>query len=565
MLNDELTSQTREQRSLVDLFLKFAGSRSEFLQYDNGYRSWRYTYAQVGGAALNFAARLRSEGIGKGDKVIFWSENRPEWIAAFWGCVLDGIVVVPIDYRASPVLLRRVQEIVDARLILIGEEVQLPAWERQPPVWRLSDLEWTAASREAPSASINKDDIAEIVFTSGSTGEPKGVLITHGNILANLVSPERVVSKYGKWFRPVLPLRFLSLIPLSHMFGQALSMFILPLIPGVAVFMRGYSPQEIVRQIRSRRVSVVAAVPKILEVLREDILRRFPEAARPPLAGAHWVLRWWQYRRIHSFFGWKFWAFIVGAAPLAKEVEEFWSRLGFAVIQGYGLTETAPIVSFNNPFGIKKGTVGKPVAGMEVKIAPDGEILVRGELVMHGYWRNPAETARVLVPDEDQPDAAPWLHTGDIGHIDDKGRILITDRKKDMIVNDKGDNISPQKIEGMLTLQPEIAQAMIAGDRRPYTVALIVPDAEWALGWAQAQDEKFDMKALQQLPSFRAAIRAAIDRVNDEVAVIEKVRQFIFADAAFAIANEEMTTSLKIRRHKLQERYGARLDALYKG
>jgi long-chain acyl-CoA synthetase len=182
---------------------------------------------------------------------------------------------------------------------------------------------------------------------------------------------------------------------------------------------------------------------------------------------------------------------------------------------------------------------------------------------MLGYWRGAAETARVLIVDPDVPGSPPWLHTGDIGHIDAAGRIRITDRKKDMIINDKGDNVSPQKLEGMLTLQPEIAQAMVVGDRRPYVVALIVPDAEWALCWAQEQGERFDLHALQELPAFRTAIRAAIDRVNGDVSVTEKIRQFAFADEPFAIANEEMTPSLKIRRHKLKERYGARLDGLY--
>ncbi|MEN9717716.1 MAG: hypothetical protein RIQ99_594, partial [Pseudomonadota bacterium] len=157
-----------------------------------------------------------------------------------------------------------------------------------------------------------------------------------------------------------------------------------------------------------------------------------------------------------------------------------------------------------------------------------------------------------------------WLHTGDIGHIDPAGRIVITDRKKDMIVNDKGDKVSPQKIEGMLTLQPEIAQAMVVGDKRPYLVGLIVPDAEWALEWARANDEKFDFQALQGLPAFRSAVRTALDRVNQDLSVIEKVRQFAFADEAFTIENEEMTPSLKIRRHKLKERYGKVLDGLYK-
>lgn len=210
-------------------------------------------------------------------------------------------------------------------------------------------------------------------------------------------------------------------------------------------------------------------------------------------------------------------------------------------------------------------TVGPPLRGVEVKIAEDGEILVRGELVMHGYWRNDAETARTLQVDPADPAGLPWLHTGDIGHLDAKGRIVITDRKKDMIVNDKGDNIAPQKVEGMLTLQPEIAQAMVSGDKRPYVVGLIVPDAEWALEWARENGEKFDLKALQDLPAFRNAVRAAVDRTNADLSVIEKVRQFAFADEAFTIENEEMTPSMKIRRHKIRERYQERIDGLYRG
>ena len=241
----------------------------------------------------------------------------------------------------------------------------------------------------------------------------------------------------------------------------------------------------------------------------------------------------------------------------------FFAGLGLTMLQGYGQTESGPIVSVTRPSaGLKLDTVGPPMHGVRVKIAEDGEILVAGELVMKGYWRAEAETARTLVPDAD---GTIWLHTGDIGHFDEAGRIVITDRKKDMIVNDKGDNISPQKLEGMLTLQPEIAQAMVMGDRRPYVVGLIVPDAEWALAWSREQGEKFDMAGLQGLPAFRSAIRASLDRVNDDLSVIEKIRSFTFADAPFTIESEEMTPSLKIRRHKIKERYGPRLDALYKG
>jgi long-chain acyl-CoA synthetase len=261
--------------------------------------------------------------------------------------------------------------------------------------------------------------------------------------------------------------------------------------------------------------------------------------------------------KIRAKFGGRMKAMVSGGAPLNPDIGVFFDSMGLTMLQGYGQTESGPVISCNRPaVGIKMDTVGPPMRGVEVKIAEDGEILVRGELVMHGYWQNPEETAKALQDG--------WLHTGDIGHLDEQGRIKITDRKKDMIVNDKGDNVSPQKVEGMLTLQPEIAQAMVFGDKRPYIVGLIVPDADWALEWARREGERFDLKALESLPAFRSAVRAAIDRVNADLSVIEKVRQFAFADEAFSIDNEEMTPSLKIRRHKLKDRYGERLGQLYR-
>jgi len=462
-------SRSPSRQNLADLFREFSQSPEEFIEYDNGYRSWKYTYIEVAHAARHFAMRLDKHKVRKGDKVIFWSENRPEWVAAFWGCILSGVIVVPIDYRTSPRFLRHVQEIVDARLILIGEEVQLSPSDRQLPAWRLSELEWTNENCEAPSVRIERDDIAEIVFTSGATGEPKGVLITHGNILANIVSPEQIVSRYAKWFRPLFPVRFLSLIPLSHMFGQVITLFILPLIPGVAVFMRGYSPHEIVRQIRTRRISVVVAVPKILEVLRKQILRQFPEAAQLPQVQSHWVWRWYHHRRIHSSFGWKFWAFIVGGAPLAKELEEFWSGLAFAVVQGYGLTETAPLVAFNNPFDTKEGTVGKPIAGVEIKIAPDGEILVRGESVTSGYYQVSAETVSAF--------AGGWFHTGDLGSFDDAGNLIIRGRKKEMIVTPEGLKVFPEDVEAVLNEIPGVRESAVVGRDHVHAV-LVLEDTD---------------------------------------------------------------------------------------
>jgi long-chain acyl-CoA synthetase len=213
------------------------------------------------------------------------------------------------------------------------------------------------------------------------------------------------------------------------------------------------------------------------------------------------------------------------------------------------------VISCNRPkAGIKLDTVGPPLKNTEVRIAEDGEILVRGELVMKGYWRNEALTDRTVVDG--------WLHTGDVGHLDARGRIVITDRKKDIIVNDKGDNVAPQKVEGMLTLQPEIAQAMVWGDRRPYLVGLIVPEQDWTQEWAKAHGRP--AADLRDDPEYLRALSAAVDRVNGELSVTEKVRRFILADAPFSVDNQQLTPSIKIRRHVLKEAYGERLEALYK-
>ena len=245
-------------------------------------------------------------------------------------------------------------------------------------------------------------------------------------------------------------------------------------------------------------------------------------------------------KKIKAKFGGRMKAMVSGGAPLNPEVGLFFQSIGLPMLQGYGQTEAGPVISCNRPAaGIRMDTVGPPVKDCEVRMAEDGEILVRGELVMHGYWRNPEETARVLKDG--------WLATGDIGHFDDRGRIKITDRKKDLIVNDKGDNVSPQRVEGMLTLMPEIAQAMVYGDRKPHLVALLVPDPEF-----------------EKTADLQQRLSKAVDKVNADLSVIEKVRRFIIADAPFTVENEQMTPSLKIRRHVLKQVYGDRLESLYK-
>ncbi len=444
--------------TLVDYFRDIVTTPGDFLVYDDGYRRRVHTYADVGRAARGFAARLAAAGIRHGDKVVLWGENRPEWIAAYWGCVIAGIVVVPIDYRSSPDFVVRVRRVVDARVVLVGEDI--PAVDPDDPVlheaavWPLADLDWHAEG-PMPAVEVGRDDVAQVIFTSGATAEPKGVVIRHRNVMANIVPVEREILKYRKWGKPFYPLRFLNLLPLSHMFGQSMATNVPPMIRGTVIFTRSFNPHDLLRLIVSRRVSVLVCVPKILDVLREHVVHAFPESAEAPPAGTSIPGRWWRYRRVHRAFGLKFWAFVVGAAPLPAELEEFWRRMGFAVIQGYGLTETAPIVTLNHPFKTSKGSVGTPIAGVEVRIAEDGEILVRGENVTTGYYGDGA-TQRVL---DDQG----WLHTGDIGDRDAQGRLFIKGRKKEMIVTPEGLNVFPEDVEQVLNGLPGVVESAVVG------------------------------------------------------------------------------------------------------
>lgn len=443
------------RETLLDYFRTVAELEGECLVYDDGFRPRAYSYAALGRAARNFAAKLQAAGIGRGDRIILWSENRPAWVAAFWGCVLRGVAVAPIDEHHSTEFLDRVLRITQAKVIAVGDEVKLPALDGGPAVWRLSELDWKSVDAQFEEAPAQPDDIAEILFTSGATAEPKGVVITHRNILANVVPVEREVLKYRKYARPFSPIRFLNLLPLSHMFGQAMAMFIPPMISGTVVFQRSQDPREIVRQIKARRISVLVSVPKILDVLKEYLKGAAPETAENAPAGEKFWWRWWRYRRAHSMFGFKFWSFVVGGAALDPALEEFWGNLGWAVIQGYGLTEAAPIVTLNHPFHSKRGTVGKPIAGVQIRIAEDGEVLVRGGNVTSGYFNNPEATAEAF---EDG-----WFHTGDVGELDESGRLMIKGRKKEMIVLADGRNVFPEDVERVLNGLAGVKESAVIG------------------------------------------------------------------------------------------------------
>ncbi|UIP07274.1 long-chain fatty acid--CoA ligase [Erythrobacter sp. SDW2] len=598
-------SELESTKNLVELFLKRAneGGNSPFLGAKRGGQWVTQSWRDVADQVCLLAENLRALGLNDGDRVMLVSENRPEWCIADLAIMAAGCITVPayvtntqrdhmhiLDNSGARAVIVSTQKLADPLLPAImhtGMAEHFISIEPAKPhqSGNLVQHDWpsmlagdAAAARkavEARIAGIGREATACIIYTSGTGGAPRGVMQHHGSILCNVAGAAEILSED---FGLDKDERFLSFLPLSHAYEHTGGQF-LPIGVGAQIYY-AEGLEKLASNIEDTRPTIMVVVPRLFEVLRTRIMNQLSKQgrvanylmdralsigekkaegrARKRDVPMDMILEKLLRPKIRQRFGGRIKAMVSGGAPLSPEVGVFFDSMGLTMLQGYGQTEAGPVISCNRPkAGLRMDTVGPPMRGVEVQIAEDGEILVRGELVMHGYWQNEAETRRTLVDG--------WLHTGDIGHIDEAGRIVITDRKKDMIVNDKGDNIAPQKVEGLLTLQPEIGQAMVAGDKRPYIVGLIVPDAEWALGWAKANGKKFDLEELQDLPEFRTAVRAAIDRVNHDLSVIEKVRGFAFADEPFTIENEELTPKQSIRRHKIKQRYQERLDRLYRG
>ena len=474
-----------ERSNIADYLPDFSrlGKETAFV-VPSGYRVVRSTYHDVADGAYRFARELSARKIRKGDRVVLWGPNSAAWVAAFFGCAHRGVIVVPMDHVSSPDFVRRVFQQVNARLLVCSRDhAQLGL----PSLFFEEFHESLGHQSPAPFApeNITREDALEIVFTSGTTAEPKGVVITHGNMLANIAPLEEQIRSYVKYERLVHPLRFLNLLPLSHVFGQFLGMFLPPLMAGTVVFQETLKPAEVIKTIRRERVSVLVAVPRMLQSLKEKIERDLENADQlarfrkdfEAAKGEYFLRRWWIFRRIHRQFGWKFWAFVSGGAALDRETEEFWGRLGFAVIQGYGLTETTSLISVNNPFRVGKGSIGKVIAGREVKLAPDGEILVRGAGVASGYWT--AGELRSVASDADDG----WYHTGDIGELDPEGNLFFKGRKKDVVVTAAGMNVYPEDLENALKAQPAVKDCLVipfavGGNAEPCAVLLLKDQAD---------------------------------------------------------------------------------------
>ena len=477
-----LSMERHSVGSWVDDFLT-QGSEVAYVQR-RGYRTERVSYRDVAELAFQFARELEGRGLEKGDRVLLWGENSAEWVAAFFGCALYGAISVPMDHAASPDFAQRVRAQVSARLTVCSRKHSRKAGgENEIVLEELRSRLVHQSTERYPAAAIGPADPLEIIFTSGTTADPKGVVITHGNVLANAAPLEQEIRKYRKYERWVHPVRFLNLLPLSHVFGQFLGIFLPPLMAGTVIFQESLGPSELIRTIQREHVSVLVAVPRMLQSLRAKIERdvestgqedQFQRKFRSSEGRSFWR-RWWTFRRLHREFGWKFWALICGGATLDADTEEFWNRMGFAVVQGYGLTETTSLVSVNHPFRLGKGSIGKILPGREVKLAEDGEILVRGGGVASAYWR---EDGSQSVTSE-----AGWYRTGDLGELRPDGNLYFKGRKKDVLVTPAGMNIYPADLEAALRKQPEVRDCIVVavsrdGNEEPCAVLILRnPDA----------------------------------------------------------------------------------------
>ena len=458
--------------TLVDDFDKHA--RDVAIVATRGVRQQRVRYGQLANLTRRFAAELERRGIGKGERVVLWGENCAEWVAAFFGCVMRGVVPVPVDFAGALDFARRVVREVAPKLVA-GDAGKISLLGAAGIAFEDFD-----SALPAQLGSVIDGLVAgytlQIIFTSGTTGEPKGVVHTHANVLASLRPIEQEMEKYLKYEKPFHPIRILHTLPLSHVFGQFMGLWTPPLMASELHYESRLVASELAARIRRERISVVAAVPRVLDLMQAFALERFPDLAEraDKAAGLKAWQKWWAFRDVHRFFGLKFWAFVCGGAALSPAGEQFWGRLGFVVIQGYGMTETTAVISLNHPFRAAQGTIGQVLPGREVKLSDDGEVLVRGETISNTTWQHgKMQTAE-----------SEWLATGDLAAFDDAGNLQFRGRKKDVIVTSGGLNIYPEDLEAALARQPGVKAATVvetdAGNGPEARAVLVMQDAAGA-------------------------------------------------------------------------------------
>jgi long-chain acyl-CoA synthetase len=498
----------RTLASYLDDYLN-RGDAIMFVQR-RGLRYVRWSYRQLVLTARRTARELESRGIAKGDRLLLCGENSPEWVAVFWGCLLRGAVIVPLDKDSTEEFVSAVQQQTDAKLMVAGSEVTV-AERLNFPLLLLDELSEKIAPHSAdpyPLETVDENTLVEIIFTSGTTSTPKGVLLTHRNLLANLLPLETEIGKYLKWERLFHPVRFLNLVPLSHVFGQFMGVFVPQLLGGEVHFHDTLNPAEIVRRTRASRISVIVLVPRMLDTLRDWLERNYVldklEERLARAADVHFLRRWWMFRDVHRKFGWKFFAFLSGGATLDEGTETFWRRLGFGVLQGYGMTETASLITVTHPFKGGRGSIGKLMPGYEMKLDESGEIIVRGASVSPGYWSAAGSVNR---------ESSEWLHTGDVGAMDAAGNLYFKGRKGDVIVTAAGLNIYPEDLEEALNRQPEVLASCVIGWSGADGTERVAPLAVLILRNISAT-----------VAESSALAAAAVERANQSLAEHQRIR-----------------------------------------
>jgi long-chain acyl-CoA synthetase len=557
-------------------------------------------WARVAADVRALARGLIALGVKAGDRVALIAENRPEWLISDLAIMSVGAITVPAFSTNTIDDNKHVLTHSGARGVVISNASiarrALPAAMLAPDLNFLIAMESLGLTQQLPLRSLTwgeamslgdskldaeiderigalaRDETCCIIYTSGTGGVPKGVMLTHGSILCNIKGAYKLLQEVGMGNDV-----FLSFLPLSHAYEHTAGQF-LPISIGAQIYY-AEGIDKLTDNMAEAKPTIMTAVPRLYEVMHQRIQRGLAKATpfqrrmfdlayrlgrknyehpgsltlkeRAQSAACELLVR----RKVRKRFGGRLKAFVSGGAALNYEIGVFFLALGVPLLQGYGQTEASPVISANRPKKIKIDTVGPIFDGLQVRIADDGEILVKGEAVMKGYWRDPDATERAI--------GDGWLYTGDIGEFDADGYLKITDRKKDIIVLSGGDNVSPARVEGFLVLQPEIAQAMVHGDRYPHLVALIVPDPEFAKDWAARNDLSNDLATLVEDTLFNRAVGAAVDRVNTSLAPVERIRRFAVLPESFTIDNSMRTPSLKIRRHKIRERWDDTIKRLY--
>lgn len=509
-------------KTLLSYFQQHFSHNDDIAYVDRrGLRTVRWSYQQIGELAAGLAALLAERNVVKGDRVLLWAENSAHWVAAFYGCLLRGAIIVPLDASSDQGFATRVLQQVEAKVLLTDRIVERASVFPGLPTLSLDTPALPVPLKEnsKPVEQIDPNDLVEIIFTSGTTAEPRGVCLTHRNLLANLAPLEKEIQKYLGWERWFHPVRFLNLVPLSHVFGQFMAVLVPPLMKGEVYFQNALNPGEVIETVKTERISVVVTVPRFLESLKEKLERDLEVGCTATKQNGSFPQRVWSARRVHHRFGWKFWAFVSGGATLPASTEAFWRNLGFAVVQGYGMTETAALVSVAHPFKPKEGSIGKQLPGLEMKVATNGEILVRGDNISPGFWNGGVKPLT---------DAEGWLHTGDLASTGEGGHLYFQGRQKDVIVTAAGVNIHPEDLEAVLNRQEGIrTSAVIGAEGRqgPEPVAVL----------------------LLRDPSRDAA--AAVANANRELAAYQQIRHWlIWPEADFP-----RTPTQKVRKPALAE------------